>query len=256
MLHVYILFSFYYYFCMFCSSISMGKEVVEMFTDEESDCVLISSASDNPEEFSNDASKYFQLPGLDKKGMGNPDCEGISEDLGSKEEAAMEDSMAYLVGISINEANSSPKEQELPCVRNLNLGAETEEKKKVNIAEQKTTNGSSLDHHMKLASKQATSANIKTSHTVSQPFAPETNKRASGGSRLLAPNVAVDEKKNSNSNGLQSQNLVKKAQVIFFSLLIYVLTAPHFGLFSGNGLLRSYIFVILCSIIASINCAF
>lgn len=211
------------YFGIFCSSISMGKEVEGMCTYEQSDCVLSSPASDNVEGLNDNASKYLRSSGPERTLMGNPDCSAFPEALGSKEEAAKEDSVAFPVEISMSQTNSCLMERELPCVGNLNLDTVTEETKKVNRVEQKTTHSQNFDHPVKLASKSTPAENVKASRTVPQPFAPMSDKRAAGASRSLPPNVVGEGKKNSNSNRMQPQNLVKKAQVLFFSLFLYVL---------------------------------
>ena len=192
----------------------MGKEVLDMCTDDETDCILISSASDNPERSDDHASEPSPLCGTEETIMGNSDSRVNPVTLGSKEDGAKEDIMTYPVELSISGADNCLKEQELPCVDNLNLDAKTEEKKRVNRLVQKSTNNKNLDHPVKLASK-STAGNVKSSHTVPQPFALATDKRASGGIRALVPNISGDGNKNSNSDSLQSQNLVKKAQVIF-----------------------------------------
>jgi len=210
----------------------MGKEVLDMCTDEESDCVLISSASDNPERSDDHASEPYLLSGMEETIMGNSDSRVDPVTLGSEEDGAKEDIMTYPVELSIHGLDNCFKEQELPCVDNLNLDAETEEKKRVNRLVQKPTNSKNLDHPVKLASK-STAGYVKSSHTVPQPFALATDKRASGGNRALLPNVAGDGNKNSNSDSLQSQNLVKKAQVISFSPLFSFLFSLYSYLFNS-----------------------
>lgn len=194
----------------------MRKEVLDMCTDEESDCVLISSPSDYPERTDDHASKTFQLSGSEETMMENPDPHVRSVTLESEGYGAKEDTITCPKEVSISGLDNCLKEQELPCVDNLNLDAEVEEKRKANRAVQKLLSNKNLDQTVKLASKFTTAGNVKSSHTVPQPFALATDKRVSGGNRSLGPNIAGDGNKNSNLNSVQSQNLVKKAQVIFF----------------------------------------
>ena len=192
----------------------MGKEVLDMRTDEESDCVLISSASDNPGRADDHASEPHPLSGTEETILGDSDSRVDLVTLGSKEDGAKEDIMTFPVELSVSGVDNCLKEQELPCVDNLTLDAEIEEKKRVGRVVQKPTNNKNLDHLVKLASK-STAGNVKSSHAA-HPFVLATDKCASGGNHALIPKTAGDGNKNSNSDSLQSQNLVKKAQVIFF----------------------------------------
>ncbi|ONK76466.1 uncharacterized protein A4U43_C03F28250 [Asparagus officinalis] len=147
-----------------------------MCTDGESECILISSASeDNPE-------------------TENPESHVLPVSLESHGDGAIKDDITYPVDISISGADNFLKEQELPCVANLNLDAEVGEKKKVNGVLQKQENNKILGQSEKLASKSTRAVNVRSSQSVPQP------------------NAAHNGNKKYNSNSLQSQNLVKKAQ--------------------------------------------
>lgn len=200
----------------------MRKEVLDMCTDEESDCVLISSASDNPERTIDYASRTYQHSGPVETMIGYHDPHVLPVTQESEGDGAKEDTTTYSMEVSVNGGDNCLQDQELPCVDNLNLDAEVEEKKRVNRAVQKPTNNKNLDPPVKLASKSTAAGNVKSNHTVPQPFALATDKRASGGNHSLVPNMAGDGNRNSNSNSLISQNLVKKTQVInvFFSFFV------------------------------------
>lgn len=190
----------------------MGKEVSDVCADEELDRVLISPASDDPERSDDHATKSCQLSRPEGIIMGCHDPHILPVTIGSNEDGAIEHIVTNPVEISISGVDNCLQEQELPCVDNLNLNTKTEEKKKVTRAVQKTATNKNLDQSVKLVSKSIAAGNVKASHTVSQPVTIATVKRASGGNRSLAPNVAGDGNKNSNLNSLQSQNVVKKPQ--------------------------------------------
>ncbi|ONK59632.1 uncharacterized protein A4U43_C08F8620 [Asparagus officinalis] len=187
----------------------MRKEVVDMSTDEEPDCVLICSAPDNPEQPSDHDSNSYQLSELEKAEMENPDSHDLPINQGSKGDGGKEDSMTYSVDVPINGISDGLKEQELPRIDNLELDGDVEKMKKVNRVGQKPTNNKILDHSAKLTLKSSTAGNVRSRQNVSQPLALATVKHASSGNSLVPKTVA--EGKTSNSSSLQLQNLMKKA---------------------------------------------
>ncbi|KAJ6826085.1 protein WVD2-like 2 isoform X2 [Iris pallida] len=196
----------------------MGKEVVGMCSDEESDCVLVNPASDHPNPERHDShTSNSVLSRSDEEICGNstpsdPNVILINVELIEHEVKA--GTLTHPVGVSLCRNDSSPKDKGIPSIKHLNLNADVSRKKGVNGV-QNPKNSKNVNHSVKLPSKSSNVGNVKSGYTVPQPFALATDKRASSGNgnRSLVPNIVGNGNKNANVNSLQSQNLLKKTQI-------------------------------------------
>ncbi|KAJ6846840.1 protein WVD2-like 2 isoform X2 [Iris pallida] len=190
----------------------MGKEVIDMCSDEDSDCVLVNSASDNPERLEDHTFKTSELSGSDDETCGNSDRPIIPINVELVKHDVKEDKLAYPMEISICGDDNSLKEKGMPSIKNLNLDANASGKKKGSSGLQNPINSKNVNP-AKLATKSANVGNLRSGYTVPQPFALATDKRASGGNgnRSLVPKVVGNGNRNANANSLSSQN-TKKAQ--------------------------------------------
>ncbi|KAJ6818863.1 protein WVD2-like 2 isoform X2 [Iris pallida] len=195
----------------------MGKEVVDMCSDEESDCVLVNSASDHPSpEGPDNHTSNSVLSGSDEEICGNsapndPNVIPINVEL--IEHEVKEGTLTYPVEVSICGNDSLPKDKGMPSITNLNLNVDVSRKKGINGV-QNPKNSKNINHSLKLPSKSSNVGSARSAYTVPQPFALATDKRASGGNgnRSLVPKIVGTGNKNANVNSSQSQSFLKKTE--------------------------------------------
>ncbi|KAJ6832411.1 protein WVD2-like 2 isoform X2 [Iris pallida] len=189
----------------------MGKEVVDMCSDEDSDCVLVNPPSDNPERFDNHTFKTSELSGSDEDTRGNSDAPIVPISIELVERDVKEGNLTYPMEISV--CGDSLKEKGMPSIKNLNLDADGSGKKKGSSGVQNPINSKNMKP-AKLATKSSNVGNLSSGYTVPQPFALASDKRASGGNgnRSLVPKVVGIGNINANANSLSLQNISKKTQ--------------------------------------------
>lgn len=166
----------------------MGKEIQHISAVKDSNCVVPERHNDhafNPSEFS----------GSDEATEGILDSQSLH---GHKEHEVKSCTLDGPVEVSL-----SCKDEEGPHIETPTMGAGNLEKKKGSHPVQKRTDHTDFESTVKSASK---SANARPKHTIPQPFALATEKRASGGPRLFVANNAGNGDRTA-----QPQNTYKKA---------------------------------------------
>ncbi|MQL90508.1 hypothetical protein Taro_023107, partial [Colocasia esculenta] len=174
----------------------MGKEVLDMSTDEESDCVVI-CAADNHEPVNHLHDKECHAA----KGLRVL----VEKEYGGKEYGADH--------TSAHSDENDNHDLELHHIRTLNLDGSMPEEKTTRCEPQKTTNARRTVSSTKSTTRSPNNINGRSSCTVPQPFALATDKRASGGSRPVETDVDASDSGNKlGSTTNLHLNAVKKNQ--------------------------------------------
>lgn len=188
----------------------MGIEVTDVCMDKEADCVIVYSNG-----VSHD-SDHETIPnhhdGAGSYVDGNPEQQGVEESTEVKEyevKVCTTETSIEICGLNHMEEN---KEELNIANSNLEAGLPEEKVKPKNL---KTKENNKSQVAVKHASK-ATSGNIRTKHTIPQPFSLATEKRASNGARpaVAEPYATTAMNKSSNANGVRHPNTKKKNQVL------------------------------------------
>ncbi|KAF8394325.1 hypothetical protein HHK36_020533 [Tetracentron sinense] len=193
----------------------MGREVTDICTDKEPDCVIVYSngVSDNPVH--EIASSNHDLVGSD----------GHNADLKSKyseetievkdydvKECTAENSLEITELCHVEKCH---EERDVLCAKSTNFEASLPEEKTVKPEAQKSINNKKSSSPVKPASKSAAAGNVRTKYTVPQPFALATERRASSGTRhVVAETATAVVNRSYHANNLQSPNSAKNTQPI------------------------------------------
>nr|XP_010932896.1 protein WVD2-like 1 [Elaeis guineensis]XP_010932897.1 protein WVD2-like 1 [Elaeis guineensis]XP_029122926.1 protein WVD2-like 1 [Elaeis guineensis] len=189
----------------------MGKEVLDVCTDEESEGFVICSARDDPRKPDDHTNKDLELSTFDKtrKDIHDPQDSHTNGQIkvnrvnGDMIDVFVEDSSVY-------QDVDSPKEEKMPCYKNSARDAVTLEKEKVNCVEQKPDSHKNTDSPIK-AVKSANVGAIRSKCTVRQPFALASDKCATGGKDFVG-NIAGNGNGSANLNNQHARNMPKKIQ--------------------------------------------
>lgn len=188
-----------------CSS--MGVEVTDICMDKQSDRAIVYSNG-----VSNDETFHSHHNAMQSYTDGDPELPGTEEGTEAKEyevkECTTEDSVVKSEQIQIENA----KEEQSMLNSNLYAGLPEDEVK--HETARTKNNKTRVSKHV---SKPA-AANVRTKHTVPQPFALATEKRASSGPCPAASevNTGTGLNKSSNINGALHLDSRKQNQVTFF----------------------------------------
>lgn len=172
----------------------MGVEVTDICMDKESDCATIYSKGVSHETISNGIT--FAEP-----------YEHINGDCGPQYVEDSSEGKEYEVKECTNEnIDKSNEKQDI---------ADSDHEEKIRAEFPKGKDESKPQLSVNHASKSATT-NVRTKHTVPQPFSLSTEKRASIGIRSFGslPDAINVVNKTSNTNNVKHSNTAKKNQVI------------------------------------------
>lgn len=202
---------------LYCSA--MGIEVTDICMDKESDCVIVYSKGDSHD------SDLEAIPN------GNAVSESYEHISGDHELQILEESTEvkeYVVKEctteSISELGHNKKSNERQNVVSSDSGVgQPEEKVQRDLRKAKNQNKPRLSvHHV----SKPPSANVRTTHTVPQPFALATEKRASCGTRPVGavPDASSGVHKSSNiNNNMRHFSTAKKNQVMTVTKLRFLI---------------------------------
>ncbi|WRX21752.1 TPX2 [Theobroma cacao] len=177
---------------------SMGVEVTDICMDKEPHCVIVYSngISQDP----NNITFPSHHDALESYVNGDPELQDTEEGTEAKEYEVKECTTE-------NSVENSEEEQRV-LSSNLEAGL-PEEKVKQEAAKTKNNKSRVSKHVPKLAA-----VNVRMKHTVPQPFALATEKRASCGTRpaVAEPDAGSGVNKTSNTNGAHHPNTTKQNQ--------------------------------------------
>ena len=185
-----------------CSS--MGVEVTDICMDKDSDCVIV--FSNGVSQYSNNEPFPSHHDAMQSYVKGDPE-EGTKAKEYEVKECTTENSVEKS---ELSHIENSKEEQSM-LSSNLEAGL-LEDKVKQETAETKNNKSRVPKHVSKLAA-----VNIRMKHTVPQPFALATEKRALCGTRpaVAEADAGTGVNKSSNTNGAHHPNTTKQNQVTF-----------------------------------------
>ncbi|XWS39226.1 hypothetical protein CRYUN_Cryun18bG0032200 [Craigia yunnanensis] len=181
----------------------MGVEVTDICMDKESDCIIV--YSNGVSQNSNDETFLSHHNAIQSYMNGDPELQGTEEGTEAKDYEVKECTTENSVEKSELSQIENSKEEQSMLSSNLEAGL-SEDKVEQETAKTKN-NKSRVSKHVvpKLAA-----ANVRMKHTVPQPFALATEKRASCGTRPAVAEPSVN--KSSNTNGAHHPNTTKQNQ--------------------------------------------
>ncbi|KAL5784781.1 hypothetical protein ACOSQ2_007173 [Xanthoceras sorbifolium] len=188
----------------------MGIEVADVCMDKEADCVIVYSNGVSHDSDHETFLNHTDLEGSYEHVDGDPALQNGEESPEVKEYEVKECTNENSVEISELGHIEKNKEEQNIVSSNLEAGL-PEEKVKSEDLKPKDINKSRSA--VKQSSK-ATAGNLRTKHTIPQPFALATEKRASNGTRPVATQsyAAAAGDKSSNANGVRHLNTKKLYQ--------------------------------------------
>ncbi|XP_044484428.1 protein WVD2-like 3 isoform X2 [Mangifera indica] len=190
----------------------MGIEVADACMDKEADCVIV--YSNGVSHDSDHETIPNQHDGVGLYVNGDPKQQGVEECVEVKEyEVKLCTTETSIENSGVNHMEKNKDERHM-ANSNLKAGLPKEKVKPENL---KTKDNTKSRVAMKRAPKDAshaTSGNIRTKHTIPQPFSLATEKRASNGARPAAaePYAAIAMNKSSSANGVHQPTTKKKNQ--------------------------------------------
>lgn len=170
------------------------------YEESENGVTLSSHGNLNLKCMDHQSSKSSETPIPHEAMEGSPDRKAYVRIINS-EYGKNEGSAASPIGVSVSPHENSLQEHELADMQNLSL-EDGSLKEKLNNVEQRSNQNISPDSSSQLSSK-AGNDSLRSNHTVSQPFALATEKRA----------CSSEQKQLSKLNHVESPKLVKKTQV-------------------------------------------
>ncbi|XWS53864.1 hypothetical protein CRYUN_Cryun10bG0037000 [Craigia yunnanensis] len=181
----------------------MGVEVTDICMDEESDCVIVYSNGVSQDSNTETFPRHHNV--MQSYVNGDPELQGTEEGTEAKEYEVKECTTENSVEKSELSHIENSKEEQSMLSSNLEAGL-CEDKVKQETA--KTKNSKSR------VSKHVSAANVRMKHTIPQPFALATEKRASSGTRpaVAEPDAGTGVNKSSNTNGAHHPNTTKQNQ--------------------------------------------
>ncbi|XVE81762.1 hypothetical protein DITRI_Ditri15bG0091800 [Diplodiscus trichospermus] len=184
----------------------MGLEVTDICMDKESDCVI--AYSNGVSQDSNNETFPSHHDVMQSYVNGDPELPGTEEGIEAKEYEVKECTTENSVEKSELSHIENSTEVQSTLSSNLEAGL-PEDKVKLETAKTKNNKSRVSKHVSKL-----TGANVRMKHTVPQPFALATEKRASCGTRpaVVEPDAGTGVNKLSNTNGAHHPNTTKKNQ--------------------------------------------
>ncbi|XP_065863147.1 protein WVD2-like 3 [Euphorbia lathyris] len=189
----------------------MGIEVSDICMDKEPDCVIVYSNGvlDDP-NLEADTSHHDVLEPYEP-------INGVSELQSSEESSEIKEYEVKECTTEMSlETNEVPHAEKIKQDQNI-----PRSEFEAGLPEEKAKSGQHKTHdhtksrlHTKHGSKAAPSAGVRTKHTVPQPFALATAKRASSGTRPIVPDLgtAASFKKSVNANNVLQPNTTKQNQ--------------------------------------------
>ncbi|KAM6566428.1 hypothetical protein CsatA_025556 [Cannabis sativa] len=190
----------------------MGMEVTDICMDKESECVIIYPKDASPD------SDHESIPADNAITESCVDINGEHELKNLEEKTEVKE---YEVKECTNENNSelcdNESSNEEPNIVSSDLGND-QPVEKAHLDSEKTKDQNKSRLSVNCASK-TVAGNVKTKHTIPQPFALATEKRASSGPRPVGavPDAGNGVNKSSNTNNLHL-NTVKKNQPVSSSV--------------------------------------
>lgn len=190
----------------------MGVEVTDICMDKESDCVKV--YSNGVSQDSNDESFPSHHDAMQSYVDGDPELQDIEEGIEAKEFEVKECTTENSVEKSELSHIENNTEAQSMLSSNLEAGL-PEIKVKQETAKAKNNKSKVSKHASKLAA-----ANFRVKHTVPQPFALATEKRASSGTRpaMAELDAGTGVNKSVNTNGAHHPNTTKQNQVILIKI--------------------------------------
>ncbi|XP_022761116.1 protein WVD2-like 3 isoform X2 [Durio zibethinus] len=186
----------------------MGVEITEICMDKESDCVIV--YSNGVSQDSNNETFPSHHDAMQSYVNGDPELQGTKEGTEAKEYEVKECTTENSVEKSELSHIENGKEEQSIVSSNLEAGLPEDRVKQDRV---KTKNNKSRvpKHASKLAAE-----NVRMKHTVPQPFALATEKRASFVTRpaVAESDAGNDVNKSSNTNGAHHPNTRKQNQPI------------------------------------------
>lgn len=180
----------------------MGIEVTDVCMDKEADCVIVYSNGVSHDSDHETIPNHHDVAGPFEHFDGDPQLQSLVESTEVKEyevkECTSETSIEVEKGKEEQNVVSSMPEAGLPAEKTKPEDVKTKENNKSHLV-------------VKHASK-ATAGNVRTKHTIPQPFSLATEKRASNGTRPTAAELK-SVNKSSNTNSLRHLNSKKQNQV-------------------------------------------
>ncbi|KAG1358623.1 protein WVD2-like 4 [Cocos nucifera] len=187
----------------------MGKEVLDVCTDEESEGFVIFSARYDPGKPDDHTNKDLELSTKTGKDIHDPQDSHTNGEI--KEHRVNGDMIdVFVEDSSVYQDVDSPKEEKEPCYKNSILDAVTLEKEKVNRVQRKPDSHKNTDSPIE-AVKSANVGAIHSKCTVRQPFALATDNCATGGKDFVG-NIAGNGNGSANLNNRHARNMPKKIQ--------------------------------------------
>lgn len=179
----------------------MGIEVTDVCMDKEADCVIVYSNGVSHDSDHETIPNHHDVAGPFEHVDGDPQLQSLVESTEVKEyevkECTSETSIEVEKGKEEQNVVSSMPEAGLPAEKTKPEDVKTKENNKSHLV-------------VKHASK-ATAGNVRTKHTIPQPFSLATEKRASNGTRPTAAELK-SVNKSSNTNSLRHLNSKKQNQ--------------------------------------------
>ncbi|KAK0607800.1 hypothetical protein LWI29_020757 [Acer saccharum] len=190
--------------------LAMGIEVTDVCMDKEADCVIVYSNGVSPDSDHETIPNHNDLEGSYEHVDGNPELQSGEESTEVKEYVVKECTNENPVEISELGHIDKNKEEQNIVSSNLEAGLPGE---KVKPDDLKTKDINKSQSAAKHASK-ATAGHVRTKHTIPQPFALATEKRASSGTRpaVTETYAAAAGNKTSIANGVKRLNTKKLNQ--------------------------------------------
>jgi hypothetical protein len=194
---------------LYCSA--MGIEVTDICMDKEPDCVIVYSNGVSHDLNHETAPNQHDGSESDEHINEGPEIQSSEESTEAKEYEVKECTNEISVEVSELCHNEKYKEEQNVVDSHFKAGLPEE---KVKSESQKKKDNNKSRGSIKQASR-TVAANVQTKHTVPQPFALATEKRASCGTRPAGaqPDTGTGVNKASNANNRRHPNTTKPNQV-------------------------------------------
>lgn len=189
----------------------MGIEVTDICMDKEPDCVIVYSNGVSHDSNHENVANHHDVLESYEPINGDPELQSSEESTEAKDYEVKE--CTSEVSVESAELPHAEKSEDQNVVSsNFEAGLKEE---KVKSGNQKSKDDNKLRSSLKHASKPVPAAVVRTKHTVPQPFALATEKRASSGTRPTGPepDVTTGVNKSSNAKNALHPNTIKQNQV-------------------------------------------
>lgn len=204
-----------------CSA--MGVDVTDICMDKEPDCVIVYANGVSHDSNHENVPNHHDVLESYEPINGVPEVQSSEESSEAKEYEVKE--CTTEISVETTEVPHDERSKDSNVISSkFEAGLK---KEKVKSEKEKTKDTNKSQPCKKQASKAAPSGVVRTKHTVPQPFALATEKRASCGTRPTGPELDVPAgmNKSSNANNVLLPNTIKQNQVIATTKTGYLIVA-------------------------------